>query len=81
MKAAKPGLWAGTGASLASMLAPQQQTDPLVAAGFNKPLPPLNPNFNQLRGANTTSMPQFQNYNPYAAVTGPNPGFNFFPGG
>jgi hypothetical protein len=75
----KTGLAAGTGAGIGGALAPPTQTNPLVAAGFNRPLPPLNPNFNQLRGAGTVSSPQFTNYNPYTAVTGGSPGYNFFP--
>lgn len=61
------------------MLAPPPTTDPLDKAGFNRKLGPLNTNFNQVRGSGQTSTPNFTGYNPYAAVAGPNPGFNFFP--
>lgn len=75
----KAGLAAGTGAGLAGALAPGAQTNPLALAGFNKQLGPVNPSLAHGMGHATT--PQFANYNPYAAVAGPNPGFNFFPGG
>lgn len=75
----KGGTYAGVGSALGGALAPPSVSDPLGAAGFKKPLPPLNPNFNALRGSGQVSTPQFAGYNPYAAVSGQNPGFNFFP--
>lgn len=75
----KTGLAAGTGAGIGGMLAPPPASDPLDKAGFNKKLGPINPNFNQVRGSGQTSTPNFTGYNPYAAVSGPNPGFSFFP--
>jgi hypothetical protein len=65
----KAGLYAGGGAGLAGALTPGNPSSG-VPSGFNNPLPALNPNFNALRGANTSSTPTFQGYNPYAAATG-----------
>lgn len=77
-QAAKPGLYAGLGAAGAGMLAPPSNAS-ILPAGFNKPLPPLNPNFGQLNGSGQANRPTFQGYNPYQSVSGPNAGYNFFP--
>jgi hypothetical protein len=72
----KMGMGAGTGAAVGGMLAPQGNTSPLPP-GFNNPLPPVNPNFNALRGSNQTSTPSFQGYNPYTSAT--QGGYSFYP--
>lgn len=73
----KGALAAGTGSSLAGMLTPSTASP--LPPGFNNPLPPVNQSFNAMRGSGQTSIPQFGGYNPYTAVAGPNPGFNFYP--
>lgn len=78
MGSLKPALGAGIGAAIGGSLAPGS-TASILPPGFNNPLPPLNKNFGQLNGSGTTSSPTFQNYNPYTAVAGPNPGFTFYP--
>ena len=73
----KAGFGAGTGAALGGALTPGAPSSGLPS-GFNNPLPPLNPNFNQLRGAGTSSTPSFTNYNPYTSVTQPGQGYTFY---
>jgi hypothetical protein len=69
---------AGLGAGLGQALAPATQKS-IVPPGFNQNFPALNTNFGQLNGSGVQPTPTFQNYNPYAAVAGPNPGFSFYP--
>lgn len=72
--AAKPGLYAGLGASIGGAFAPNNPSP--LPSGFNTPLPAVQPT---LAHGNGTTTPQFSNYNPYQAVTGGNAGYNFFP--
>lgn len=74
----KPGLGAGLGASVGSMVAPPQMPGggSGLPPGFGNSLPPLNPNFNQLLGNGQSSRVSGNGYNPYAAATGQP--FNFY---
>jgi hypothetical protein len=75
---ASPAIGAGLGAAIGGSLAPATQKS-ILPPGFNNNLPALNTNFGQLNGSNVQSTPSFQNYNPYQAVSGPTPGYNFYP--
>lgn len=67
----KPGLGAGLGASVGSMVAPPQMPGGGgLPPGFDKGMPPLNPNFNQMLGNGQSSRVSGNGYNPYAAATG-----------
>lgn len=65
----KIGLGAGIGSMLGGSFSGQQGQNPFMDA-FNKPMNPLNKNFNQLRGSSGSSTPTFSGYNPYTAATG-----------
>jgi hypothetical protein len=69
---------AGVGAGLGTSLAPTPTVNS-APPGFSNHMGPVNPNFNQMRGSGQVSRPNFAGYNPYAAVSGPNPGYNFYP--
>jgi hypothetical protein len=71
----KIGSGAGIGAGLGQAVTPPPASSGLPA-GFNNPLPPLNPNFNQLLGNSNASTPSFTGYNPYSVATGG--GYNFY---
>jgi hypothetical protein len=68
----KPGLSAGFGSALGGMVAPPStgSETPGLPPGFNKGLPPLNRNFNQLLGNGQSSQASFNGYNPYQAASG-----------
>lgn len=81
MSALKTGLGAGLGSTVGGMLAPANQSSSSgLPAGFNNPLPALNPAFNQMLGNNQSSKASFAGYNPYAAATG-SPYNIYSPGG
>jgi hypothetical protein len=73
----KTGMGASLGSGLAASLSPGS-TASALPPGFGNHMPPLNPNFNALRGSTQGSAPNFNGYNPYAAVTGAP--YNFYPG-
>jgi hypothetical protein len=75
----KGGLLAGTGASLGAAFAPPPGSNYGQPPGFGTPMPALNKDYGSLLGSNQSASPQFANYNPYASVVGPNPGFRFYP--
>ena len=75
------GLYAGTGAGIASSLAPQQTSSPSTAPQ-GPHLGPLNTNYGSMLGSNQANHPSFTNYSPYTSVVGPGAaGYRFFPVG
>jgi len=79
MQAGKIGLGDGLGSAVGGMLAPPNQpSGGGLPPGFNSPMPALNPAFNSLLGNNQSSRASFGGYNPYAAATGGQAGYNFY---
>lgn len=74
----KPGLGAGLGSAVGGMLAPPSSSQQSgLPPGFNNPMGPITPNFNQLLGNGQANRPSFGGYSPYSAATGGG-SYNFY---